>query len=299
MSSTLSGGYGGESLEQNWATSDVSGAEEDDVNEVSEEEEEEEAAVRGARAAQSPSVEAASATATGKRKPAVAHIPRGEASKKKRQRRGKRGSSLVEDAPLINGSAAEVRDHVWRLYTNAMGDRLSALEQEDSMPSVDRFHRSASEMSSNAAEVVKASLEDWQTKLKKAVAFGGKKSPKVLIVSGNSNRACSIIQQLTGLGLKVPIAKLFSRHMKLKQQKEMLASRGFACGVGTPNRVLKLLDLEYLKLKRTELVILDLSRDLKGYHMLTQKDTAKDTASLMQRFLFSERGVGCHFAVLV
>jgi hypothetical protein len=176
-----------------------------------------------------------------------------------------------------------------------MGDRLSALEQEDSMPAATRFGRSAAD----AAAVVKAGLDDWATKLKKAAAFGGKKSPTVLVISGNSNRACAIIKQLNGLGLKVPIAKLFSRHMKVAQQKEMLANRGFACGVGTPNRVLKLLDFEYLNLKRTQLVILDLSRDLKGYHMLKQRDTAMDTANLLHRHFFAPSGAGCQFAVLV
>ena len=292
--STLSGGFGGESLEQNWATSDVSGAEDGAEDGAGEEH------AGAAVAAVEVEEEVVVSAAGNKRKPAVAHIPRGSSgagagSAKKKQRRGKRGEAQEEDAPLVGGAPVDVRDHIWSLYTHAMGDRLSALEQEDSMPAATRFHRSAAD----AAAIVRASLDDWETRLKKAAAFGGKKSPTVIVISGNSNRACAIIKQLNGLGLKLPIAKLFSRHMKVAQQKEMLANRGFACGVGTPNRVLKLLDLEYLNLKRTKLVILDMSRDLKGYHMLKQRDTAMDTANLLQRHLFAPTGAGCQFAVLV
>ena len=297
--STLQGGHGGESLEQNWATSDLSGESSGDEEKEEEEEEQQQQQQQQQKESQGDSSDMHKASSASdsmsqaidstRKRPAVAHIPRGnmsEQSQAKRQRRGKRGSLHDEDAPLLQGTSRMIRDHIWQLYTNAIGARLSQLEQEDTRPSEDCFFDTKSHDNSNAAEIVKTCLEDWKVALKKAAAFGGKKSPTVLVVSGNSNRACAIIKQLNGLGLKLPIAKLFSRHMKVKQQKEMLANRGFACGVGTPNRILKLLDLEFLNLKRTKLIILDMSRDLKGYHMLKQRDTAMDTALLFQRHMF-------------
>jgi hypothetical protein len=42
-----------------------------------------------------------------------------------------------------------------------------------------------------------------------------------------------------------------------------------------------------LSLERTRLVVLDLSRDVKGYHMLKLRDTAADTCRLFQRHLMN------------
>lgn len=53
------------------------------------------------------------------------------------------------------------------------------------------------------------------------------------------------------------VAKLFAKHMKLEEQASFLASKRFLFAVGTPNRILKLLEMGALSLQQTRLVVLD------------------------------------------
>ena len=159
------------------------------------------------------------------------------------------------------------------------------LEMMDSRPNVGQFHSTDALLQENASQLVQRCITNWESSLKKVFAGKPTSSPTVLVVTGSSNRACALIKQLSTL--KLPIAKLFSRHMKVDQQKDAMKKTAFPIGVGTPNRVLKLLDLGYIKLSKTTLVIFDVSVDVKGYHLFSQADTKGDSAVLLQRHLLN------------
>ena len=59
------------------------------------------------------------------------------------------------------------------------------------------------------------------------------------------------------------IAKLFSKHIKVPEQQQHLDSHAVGIGCGTPNRLLKLADIDALKLDRLRLLLLDVQLDAK------------------------------------
>ena len=59
------------------------------------------------------------------------------------------------------------------------------------------------------------------------------------------------------------IAKLFAKHMKVPEQQAHLDSHVVVIGCGTPNRLLKLADMDALKLDRLQLLVLDMQLDAK------------------------------------
>jgi hypothetical protein len=81
---------------------------------------------------------------------------------------------------------------------------------------------------------------------------------KVLIVCSSALRCLEIIRELKNMP-KLKIAKLFSKHMKINEQIEMLKTASYLVGVGTPNRLVKILetDPDAIPQKRVEFLIID------------------------------------------
>ena len=59
------------------------------------------------------------------------------------------------------------------------------------------------------------------------------------------------------------IAKLFAKHLKVPEQQKHLQEHMVGIGCGTPNRLLKLADMDALKLDRLRLLVLDVQLDAK------------------------------------
>eukprot|EP00580_Thalassiosira_gravida_P017230 CAMPEP_0201662324 /NCGR_PEP_ID=MMETSP0494-20130426/4440_1 /ASSEMBLY_ACC=CAM_ASM_000839 /TAXON_ID=420259 /ORGANISM="Thalassiosira gravida, Strain GMp14c1" /LENGTH=372 /DNA_ID=CAMNT_0048140653 /DNA_START=52 /DNA_END=1170 /DNA_ORIENTATION=- len=139
-------------------------------------------------------------------------------------------------------------------------------------------------------------------------------SPMVLIVTLSARRSVELTKQLSSL--KLPVAKLFAKHLCLEDQVELLRggvknksggggdggggggggkkrARCYSLAVGTPGRLLKLLRHGReedggggaLRLKHTELVVFDCHEDSKGWTVCTLKDTSRE---LME---FTKEGV--------
>jgi hypothetical protein len=201
--------------------------------------------------------------------------------KKRKHSRGARG----EQKDMDLSTPSKVSEYIYGTYAAIMEGKLSILEMQDSRPNPNQFHATDSLLHENILQLVQRCITNWEPTLKKAFSSKPSSSTTVLVVSGSSNRACALIKQLSKL--KLPCAKLFSRHMKPDQQRDALKKTAFPVGVGTPNRVLKLLDLGYLKLTKTTLVVFDCTVDVKGYNMFTQADTKGDCAVLLQRHLLN------------
>jgi len=133
-------------------------------------------------------------------------------------------------------------------------------------------------------------------------------SPMILIISLSARRCVELQKQLSYL--KLPVAKLFAKHMKVEEQVELLkggksgdrggkgkkANKCFGIGVGTPGRLLALLRHGHdgavnsgaLRLNHTELVIIDCNEDSKGFTVCTLKDTAKELMDFMKEGVVNE-----------
>lgn len=134
-------------------------------------------------------------------------------------------------------------------------------------------------------------------------------SPMILIISLSARRCVELQKQLSFL--KLPVAKLFAKHMNVDDQVKLLkgekasdkgggkgkkASRCFGIGVGTPGRLLALLrhghdgaaNTGALRLNHTELVVIDCHEDSKGFTVCTLKDTAKELMEFVKEGVVSE-----------
>ena len=125
-------------------------------------------------------------------------------------------------------------------------------------------------------------------------------SPMVLVITLSARRSVELMKQLSSL--KLPIAKLFAKHMSVEDQLELLRGVGgkagnagrkrcYSLAVGTPGRLLKLLrhgrddgpeSGGALRLKHTEVVIIDNHEDSKGWTVCTLNDTSKELMEFMK-----------------
>lgn len=104
-----------------------------------------------------------------------------------------------------------------------------------------------------------------------------------LIISSSAIKCTKILSDLSYL--KKKIGKLFAKHLKFNEQLEQLQQEPRKINVGTPNRILKL--WKFLKTKKLK-VIIDMSKDLKGFSILDIKDTRKDLLHLLDNLSSSD-----------
>ncbi|KAG6002492.1 hypothetical protein E4U21_003020 [Claviceps maximensis] len=117
--------------------------------------------------------------------------------------------------------------------------------------------------------------------------------PHTLIVTGASLRAtdiCRAVRDAKFSGQGNPVAKLFAKHMKVDDQVRFLRSRKCGIGVGTPARMIELMELGDLRLHRLERVVVDASHvDMKKRGIMDMKDTLMPLAQFLTRPEFRER----------
>lgn len=142
-------------------------------------------------------------------------------------------------------------------------------------------------------------------------------SPMILIITLSARRSVELMKQLSTF--KLPVCKLFAKHMNLDEQVELLRGVGgiggkngvgseeshnqkhngkkkkcYSLAVGTPSRLLKLLlhgttndpnnsdGGGALRLNHTELVIIDCHEDSKGWNVCTLRDTSSDLIEFLK-----------------
>jgi hypothetical protein len=97
-------------------------------------------------------------------------------------------------------------------------------------------------------------------------------APLVIIVCSAARRAVEIIKPIS-LDLKYKVAKLFSKHMKVEDQVEMLKSK-FPIAVGTPNRLMKLHQLGALQYTGCRLLLVDGKKNSKDVALYSDPSDA-------------------------
>ena len=128
-------------------------------------------------------------------------------------------------------------------------------------------------------------VPDWKKSFKmtkKQKAQCDTPSPKVVIVCISAKRCVELLKHL--VEFKSSVGKLFSKHMNVKEQHDVLSRECPPIAVGTPNRLRKMLSLGYLELDRTTHIIIDMKVDSKDYHILNLKDTQVDFMDMFTTF---------------
>lgn len=138
-------------------------------------------------------------------------------------------------------------------------------------------------LSANMPGYKKALVE---TKVTSKEDFG---SPVLLILCSSAIRATQIIKSISAKLIKCKIAKLFAKHFKVEEQMEMLSNEYYPIALGTPNRVRKLIELGALSLKRTAIVLVDVTVDSKQFSILTMNEVKNDFYRLLYDSILPEK----------
>jgi hypothetical protein len=100
-------------------------------------------------------------------------------------------------------------------------------------------------------------------------------SPACVIITYSAQRAASLLGPLSAF--KSRIGKCFAKHFSLDEQRSLLTSEPpILLAVGTPNRLIKLIESEILSLSHCSTIIFDMQLDPKGFHLLESFATRED-----------------------
>ncbi|TKA61985.1 hypothetical protein B0A55_09986 [Friedmanniomyces simplex] len=118
-----------------------------------------------------------------------------------------------------------------------------------------------------------------------------KGSPHTLVVAGAGLRAADLSRALRKFQTKdSAVAKLFAKHIKLKEAVETVKTTRMGIGVGTPQRLIDLLDDGALSSTHLERIVIDESHiDQKKRGILDMKETQLPLVQLLSREGLKER----------
>jgi len=110
--------------------------------------------------------------------------------------------------------------------------------------------------------------------------------PVVLVVCASALRCQAYVKALRSLSLPPQsLVKSFARHLKLQQQIQQFQQSDVRIVVGTPHRILQLLEVPAFTLHRLQLLLLDGAEDVKRWTVWTLPNVSDDLFLLYERFL--------------
>jgi protein CMS1 len=225
---------------------------------------------------------------------------REEESKSKKSKANPRKLILETGRQVAEESREVQAQFLWTCYSHAMKMKGEAIDDESKF-SPDLFAESKGMKESKYEKSMSAYLKSGVLQSFKRLKRWGRdgpvtdqsRSPCVLIVCVSALRSVAILKQLSSLNLRV--AKLFAKHMQVSDQVDMLEKTVYPIAVGTPNRLLKLTQINSnvdnkgaLNFENTELIIFDSYEDQKKFTVCTLNDTAPDLMQLLHESVLPE-----------
>jgi len=225
-----------------------------------------------------------------------------ESSKRRKLKKPKDVDDSALDAELgVNHAIAHIdsrllADHVAQ-RTKRFRPELSLVEADDScIPEKSIRDTTAWEMP-RTQENLAGFLEKFAGSRRKkkgqklSDSFAEKGCPHTIIVAGAALRAADLTRALRKFQTKEAlVAKMFAKHIKLKEAVEMMKKSRISIGVGSPQRIMDLLDDGALSSSKLERVIIDASHiDQKKRGVLDMKETQVPLVKLLTRQELKER----------
>ncbi|OBZ90394.1 Protein CMSS1 [Choanephora cucurbitarum] len=110
-------------------------------------------------------------------------------------------------------------------------------------------------------------------------------SPVALIITHSAIRSVDLVRGLKDFASTAKIAKLFAKHFKIEEQIDFLGREAIHIGVGTPNRLLALVEQGHLKLDNLELVVIDTERNPKRFNIFDLQEVRTDLFSFLGTYI--------------
>lgn len=150
---------------------------------------------------------------------------------------------------------------LWEMYLSALaplGLKLTPVETEDRKAAF-TLTRFVGLPQNRSPENFRQYLKSLRGPSQSPVESTG--SPAIVIITYSATRAVAFVKGLKGVKPPLKLAKLFSRHLKVEEQRKELM-QGCDIAIGTPNRMLKLIGTGSLSLA-SSLCVVDACKDVK------------------------------------
>ncbi|KAL2269538.1 hypothetical protein VTJ83DRAFT_1722 [Remersonia thermophila] len=212
---------------------------------------------------------------------------RKEQKKKLKQKRAEDEADLDLEAGLNRAfermDGQLLADHLAQ-KTTRFGTDLSSVELADLYISANGIKDTTSFDKPRSLENLPAFLEAFSRpseKLDEAPSKNG--SPHTLIVAAAGLRAADLVRAVRKFQKKgSPVAKLFAKHFKLEEQVSFLQKTRTGIAVGTPQRLIDLIENDALSLENLKRVVVDASHiDQKKRGIADMRETMMPLAKLL------------------
>ncbi|KAJ2721536.1 hypothetical protein GGI07_003889 [Coemansia sp. Benny D115] len=212
-------------------------------------------------------------TTTAKKRQAPSETPAPVSKPAKKPKAGKIDKFTVPES-------LEEQADLWNKYLAKAYPGISQLELEPIKMQAKHMYQTTTPLPALDA------VDHMEELAKTAVSSGKNKNkvmhgaPQVLVLCSSALRAVDLVRRLRPVSPRRNVLKLFSKHMKIDQQRKVLKENAVDVAVGTPNRILKLLEDGDLKVNRLRLVLFDCWQDEKMRVLVDMDDTRKDLFAL-------------------
>ncbi|KAI9903604.1 hypothetical protein N3K66_000133 [Trichothecium roseum] len=176
--------------------------------------------------------------------------------------------------------------------TSRFGSELSPIEIADLTVTAASISDTSSWQETRTLEKLPGFIEKFAEKPESLTKPPKKKgAPHTLIVAGAGLRAANITRAVRKFQTKDnAVAKLFAKHMKVEEQVEFLKNKKTGIAVGTPARLIALIENGALSLENLQRLVVDASHiDQKKRGVMDMKETAMPLAQFLARKEFKER----------
>ncbi|NXC28561.1 CMS1 protein, partial [Campylorhamphus procurvoides] len=194
---------------------------------------------------------------------------------KAKKRKKKKISDILQKSAPKPGVPADLQN----LLSQHFAGNRSVIEIEELKLS-DSCFLPANDLSHSFSSYLKEICPKW-AKLRRN--HKEKKSLVMLVICSSALRSLELIKSMTAFKGDCRVLKLFAKHIKIKEQMNMLEKGVFHIGVGTPGRVKALVEQDGLCLSSTKYMILDWNwRDQKLRRMMDIPEIKKETIDLLE-----------------
>lgn len=231
------------------------------------------------------------------------------AKKAKQKAKGKSKKETARDEALdsdlgVNHALAHMdgqllADHIAQRVRRFEGDKLSPVEEDELRLSASFIKDTTSWSLARTTDKLPLFMEEY-SKPRRGTGLHAKRKlshasphpgcPHTLVIAGSGIRAADVTRALRSFQTKeCQVAKLFAKHIKLKEAIEGCQKSRMGIGVGTPQRLNDLIEAGALKVSKLERVVVDASYiDGKKRGVLDMKDTVGPLIRLLARKEFRE-----------
>ncbi|KAI9875236.1 MAG: hypothetical protein M1830_008718 [Pleopsidium flavum] len=226
------------------------------------------------------------------------------------KRKKKRKTRAIEDDDLdvqlgLNNAIGRMDGQLLADYvaqrTKRFGGDLSLVELEDRHIPEKAFIDTSSWAKPRKLSSLAEFLEHYSTISGQAKNLSSssklKGAPHTIVVTGAGLRAADLTRALRTFQTKdATVAKLFAKHIKLKDALQFVKSTRIGIAVGTPTRLTDLLDNGALSLEKLERIVVDGSHiDQKKRGILDMKETQIPLMQFLNRKGLKDRyGITLH-----